>query len=113
MDKAEPANAKAPGMQPGIEESSGSGNVIDALEKLADADLRAAINKAQTILAAREEERRRAADREKQEQQKEALREIQRLAKQFGLKVDVTAEKRKPGRPRKAKGPGQRRGAAG
>jgi hypothetical protein len=99
MNKAEPAVTDALAIQ----ETPSSGNVVDALERLADAELSAVIKKAQTLLAAREQERRQSAEKKKQEAQREALREIQRLAKQHGLKIDVAAAaKRKPGRPRKA-----------
>jgi myosin heavy subunit len=65
--------------------------VLAALEKLTDAGLQEVIKRAQTLLKEREQERRR-----------EALREIQRLAKEHGIEVDVK-EGRKRGRPAKAR----------
>lgn len=65
--------------------------VLDTLEKLTDAGLQEVIKRAQALLKEREQERRR-----------EALREIQRLAKEHGIKVDVK-EDRKRGRPAKGK----------
>ncbi len=65
--------------------------VLGALDKLTDAGLQEVIKRAQALLKEREQERRR-----------EALREIQRLAKEHGIEVDVK-EGRKRGRPAKAK----------
>jgi nucleotide-binding universal stress UspA family protein len=65
--------------------------VLTALEKLTDSELQEVAKRAQAIPKERETERRR-----------EALREIQRLAKEHGIKVDVK-EGRRRGRPAKAK----------
>lgn len=64
--------------------------VLEALAKLSDEDLQEVGERCRELLKARETDRRR-----------EALREIQRLAKEHGIKVDVK-EGRKRGRPAKA-----------
>jgi hypothetical protein len=65
--------------------------VLVALEKLTDAGLHEVIKRSQALLKEREQDRRR-----------EALREIQRLAKEHGIEVDVK-EGRRRGRPAKAR----------
>jgi hypothetical protein len=74
--------------------------VIDVLDRLNDAELQEVVKRGQAILANREQERRRAEEREKQERRREAMREIQRLAKEAGLKVDI-GERPRRGRPPK------------
>lgn len=63
------------------------------LETLPDDALRDVVKWGQEILSAREEEQRR-----------EGMREIQRIAKQLGIKVDI-GEKHRRGRPPKKEGP--------
>jgi hypothetical protein len=69
--------------------------MLDALGRMPDDDLRELVKRGQAILAAREQERRR-----------EAVKEIERLAKAHGLKVDV-GEKRRRGRPPSKEGKAQ------
>jgi hypothetical protein len=71
-------------------EAGGKAAAIDALTKLPDKDLKEVLDKGRELLEEREKERRRGA-----------LREIQRLAKEHGIKIDVK-EQRKRGRPAKA-----------
>jgi hypothetical protein len=71
----------------------GKAGVLDALEGLPDAELREVVKRGQAILAARDQERRR-----------EAVREIERLAREHGLKVDIDGHKRRRGRPPKEAG---------
>lgn len=66
--------------------------MIETLEKLPDAELQEVLKKGQAILKARELERRRGA-----------VREIQKLAREHGLSVDVGDRHRKRDRPPKAK----------
>jgi hypothetical protein len=66
--------------------------VLERLDELSDAELEAVAKRAGELLAAREKQRR--AD---------ALREIERIAKEHGLSVDVKDPARKRGRPRKLK----------
>ena len=66
---------------------------LAALEKLPDDVLKEVLSQGQAMLKARANDRRR-----------EALREIQRLAKEHGIRVDVSEPRGKRGRPAKAKG---------
>ena len=70
----------------------GRAGVLAALEGLPDEELREVVKKGQALLAAREQERRR-----------EALREIQRIAREHGLTVEGGEPKRRRGRPPKEK----------
>ncbi len=72
-------------------EAGNKAAVIEALARLPDKDLQEVLDKGRELLKEREKERRRGA-----------LREIQRLAKEHGIKVDLK-EQRKRGRPAKAK----------
>jgi hypothetical protein len=72
-------------------QACGAAAVLDALSRLPDTELQEVLGKGQELLKEREKERRRSA-----------LREIQRLAKEHGIKVDLK-EQRKRGRPAKAK----------
>ena len=65
--------------------------MLDSLDGLPDGELREVFKRSAAILAAREQERK-----------QEAAREIRRIAKEHGLKVDV-GERRRRGRPPKPK----------
>jgi hypothetical protein len=67
-------------------------SVLGALEGLPDEALQAVADRAQRILEERAKERRAAA-----------RREIQRLAKEHGLDVELREPKRRRGRPPKAR----------
>ena len=70
-------------------QAGGASAVLEALSRLSDDELREVIEKGGELLKEREKERRRGA-----------LREIQRLAREHGITVDVK-EQRKRGRPAK------------
>jgi hypothetical protein len=70
--------------------SEAAGEVIGKLEALSDEDLQEVVNRGQGILAARVKAR-----------QAEAVRELRRIAKTLGVKVEESGRKR--GRPKKPK----------
>jgi hypothetical protein len=72
--------------------SEAAGDVIGKLEALSDEELQEVVKKGQGLLAAREKAR-----------QAEAVREIRRVAKSLGLRVEGTGRKR--GRPKKKQEP--------
>lgn len=74
-----------------MEEQRNNSGLMEGLDARPDDELRAVIDRAKSLLAAREGERRR-----------QALAQIQQLAKAHGLAVAVRQPARKRGRPPKA-----------
>lgn len=74
-----------------MEDLTNAPGFAESLDACPDDELRAVIDRANTLLAARETERR-----------KQALAQIQQLAKAHGLAVAVKHPARKRGRPPKA-----------
>ena len=75
--------------------------VFEALGSQSDEALRGLIERAESLLAAREAERKAQAAAERTQRQAEALAQIRQLAAECGLHVKAKRRARKRGRPRK------------